>query len=115
MNSFADARVGSAAAEISRHGVINVGIRWVCVHGEQRRGAHHLSRLAVTALRDLHLEPRALHGMREVGRQPLDGRDALALDRPQRSDARAEGVAVNMHSTRAAKRHAAAELRAGQA
>ena len=66
MDGFADPRIGSAAAEISGHGVINIGIGWIWVDREERSRAHHLPWLAVTALRNLHLEPSSLHGMGAV-------------------------------------------------
>src|SRR6516225_7076037 len=63
VNGFADAGVGSAAAEIACHGVVYVFIRRVCVHREQRRSAHYLPRLAIAALRNLNPKPRSLHGV----------------------------------------------------
>ena len=53
---------------------------------EQRGRRHDLARLAVAALHDVGLGPRALHGVRAVRRQALDRRDLA------RSDASRPGV-----------------------
>src|SRR6185437_8181394 len=37
LDSLTDARVGSAATDVSRHRSIDIGIRWVGLGGEQRR------------------------------------------------------------------------------
>ena len=114
VNGFADTRIRSAAAEIAGHGIVDVGVRWVGIGGEQGGGAHHLSRLAITALRNLYLKPRLLHWMRAVGGQAFDGGDALACDCADGRHARPHCIAIDVDRTRAAKSHAAAELRACQ-
>lgn len=58
VNRFANADVGSTAAEIPVHGLIDVLIGGVRVLGEQRDGRHNLTGLAIAALRDIHFDPR---------------------------------------------------------
>ncbi len=66
MNGFADSLVGSAAADVSCHGVVDIAVRGFRVRSEQRSGIHHLSGLAVTTLRDIVFHPRFLKGMEVV-------------------------------------------------
>src|SRR5882724_5743472 len=83
---------------------------------EQCRCRHDLTRLAVAALHDLEVEPRLLYllaGRRLPDR--LDGGDFLAGGRGHRGNTRADRLAVELHGAGPAQRHAAAELRAGQA
>src|SRR3989441_5976761 len=49
MDGGPDPLVGAAAADV-RHGGVDVGVAGAAVLGEQRRGGHDLTRLAVTAL-----------------------------------------------------------------
>src|SRR5207245_10280031 len=58
MDGGADPLVGAAAADV-RHGGVDVGVAGAPVLGEQRRGGHDLTRLAVAALG---------HVLREIGR-----------------------------------------------
>src|ERR1700676_1632005 len=113
MDGFADALVGSAAADIAAHEVVDVGVGRFGLLREQRDGGHDLSGLAVTALRDVFLDPGLLHGMAPVGRQAFDGRHLFPGDARYRGDTRAGGFSVEVHGPRSAQRHAAAELRAG--
>ena len=76
MNGRADARIGAAAAQVSGHGFIDVGVAGCRVLLEQGCGAHDLARLAVAALGDLVLDPGRLHGVQGGGRaQTLDRGD----------------------------------------
>src|SRR5207237_338294 len=72
----ADAGVGTAAADVSRHRRVDVGVRRVRFRREQRGGGHDLARLAVAALHDLHVQPGLL-GPLAARRLAacLDGRD----------------------------------------
>src|SRR5713226_7238480 len=51
--------------------------------------------------------------MTDIGGETFDGGDFFPGDAGDRRDARACGFAIDVHRTRAAKRHAAAKLRAG--
>src|SRR5438445_8751090 len=72
----ADARIGAAAADVARHGLVDVGVGGRGPAREQRRRAHDLPRLAVAALRHVEGRPRRLdllaHGR---GADGLDGGD----------------------------------------
>ena len=106
----ADAEVGGAAADVPVHRVVDVGVGRVRVTLDERDRRHDLAGLAVPALRDVELLPRLLHGVRAVGAEPLDRRDAHAFERARAALAGADGRAVHVHRTRAALAHAAAEL-----
>ena len=84
---------------------------------KQRRRAHDLPGLAVTALRDVLFDPGLLHGRqrRALRRQTLDRRDLLA-DRGGRGHlAGLNGCAVQVHRAGAALADAATVFRADQA
>src|SRR5215469_13358671 len=115
VDGFPDARVSSAAAKIASHGIVDVSIGWIGIGSKQGSGAHHLSGLAITTLRNLYLEPCLLHGMRAVCRQAFDGRYARTSDCADRRYARTYSVAVDIGRAGAAKSHAATEFRTGQA
>src|ERR1700730_8331704 len=55
-----DARVGATAANIARHGTVDVGVGGMRVAGQQGGGRHDLAGLAIAALHDFRLEPRLL-------------------------------------------------------
>src|SRR4029077_8263089 len=67
VDGVAHADVGAAAATVAVHRGVDVLIGGLCVFGEQSGGGHHLAGLAVTALRNIDLRPRKLHGMRAIG------------------------------------------------
>ena len=81
---------------------------------KQRGGRHDLARLTVAALRHVRLDPRALDGMRAVGREPFDRRDSTPSRRSRRASRTSARLAVEVNGARAALRDAAAELRAGR-
>src|SRR5947199_1621669 len=106
-----DAQVGRAAAQVARHGGVDVRVGRLRVLGEERGGLHDLPRLAIAALGHLLGDPRDLQRVLALGVQPFDRRDLLASGLGERDLARAHGIAVQVHGARAALRHAAAELR----
>src|SRR5689334_12969832 len=63
VNRFANPLIGAAAADVSGHGGVDLRIGGFRGLGEQRRCGHDLSRLAVAALRYVHIDPSALHGV----------------------------------------------------
>src|SRR5262249_27863491 len=111
----ADALVGAAAADVRRHHRVDVLVGRLRLRAEQRRGAHDLAALAVAALGRVLLDPRLLERVQAARAEALDGGDGLRLDLAHGRDARAHGLAVDVHGARAAERHAAAVLRAGEA
>ena len=63
----ADAGVGAAAADVARHGVVDVAVGGMRVGGEERRRGHDLARLAVAALHHVEVEPGLLDLLRRRG------------------------------------------------
>src|SRR5207245_4232537 len=78
VNCLANPLVGSAAANVSAHKVINFGVSWTSFLGEQRGGRHDLPALAIATLRNIDFQPGLLHGMTAVDRQALDGGNFFA-------------------------------------
>src|SRR2546422_6822284 len=113
MDGGADPLVGAAAADV-RHGGVDVGVAGAPVLGEQRRGGHDLTRLAVAALGHVLGDPGSLHGVAPTWRQPFDRGHALPGGRRDGHHARSYGRAVEMHGAGPALRDATSELRAGE-
>src|SRR5258708_38364655 len=112
----ADARIGSAAADVARHGGVDVPIGGIGLGGQQRGRAHDLAHLAVAALRDVERGPRGLHLLTDGGRaQALDGRDLLARGQRDRRAAGTHGPAVDVTGAGAAEGQPATELGARHA
>src|SRR5262245_9020779 len=115
LDGVADADVSHATAKVPGHDGINVLIGRGRKVADQRHRLHDLARLAVTALRDLQVGPRLLHGMPALGIEPLDGGDLGAGDAGERRYARARRAAADMDRAGAAHPDATAELRSGEA
>jgi hypothetical protein len=75
VDSAAYSLVGYAAADVSAHRGIDVGIRRMRVLGQERSRCHNLARLAISALRNLLFNPGSLQ--RRII-QTLNGCDLLA-------------------------------------
>src|SRR5207248_9334452 len=72
------ARIGPAAADVSGHCSVDVGVAWLRVGGKQSRRGHDLAGLAIAALRHLQLDPRLLDLLAgSCGANGLDRRNAL--------------------------------------
>ena len=110
----AHALVGPAATDVGELGV-DVGVARIGIARDERRRRHDLPGLAIAALRHVLGDPRLLHRMLAVGRQPLDGRDASAVDTRDRHRAGPHRLAVDVDRAGAALRDAAAVLRSGEA
>src|SRR5688572_2382280 len=110
LDRFADAHVGTAAAQVAGHRGRNLRVRRTRSRCQQRRCRHDLAGLAVAALRHVDLLPRALQGMRAVRRQAFDGHHG-ARGCLHRRGAGAHRAAVEVHRAGAALCDAAAELR----
>src|ERR1700730_8375262 len=116
LDCFTDAQIGPAAADVARHGGIDVGVGRMRVACQQRRSGHDLARLAVAALHHLPVEPGLLDFPAHRGRADrLDCLDFGGANTVDRSDTGTSGDAVNVYSASAAERLAAAELRARHA
>jgi hypothetical protein len=113
MDRLADARIGAAPTEVPGHGGIDVRVARSRLGCEQRGRRHDLSRLTVAALRNVELDPGALHGVAAIGGQPLDGSHSLAGERAERQHAGAHCGPVDVHRAGAAQCHTTAVLRSG--
>jgi hypothetical protein len=102
MDGGTDANVGGAATDVAVHGKIDIAIRWFWIEAEQRRGAHDLAGLTVTALRNIQGYPRLLHGGALFAVQALDRRDFAGTDRRDGKRARAHRLAIDVDRARAA-------------
>src|SRR5579864_7983310 len=96
MNRGSNRVVSSAAADVAVHCFVNIGVRGPRGFLEQRRGGHDLSGLAVTALRNVLLNPGLLDRMAGVRRQTFDGYHSLSRDRRNWRHTRADCLAVDV-------------------
>src|SRR5919198_3343395 len=110
----ANADVGGTAADIAVHGEIDVAVARLRRLAQQGDCAHHLSGLAVAALRDIAADPGALHSFGLAPAETFNGCHLSGTDRGDRQRARAQRPAVKKHRARTTLRNAAAEFGAGQ-
>jgi len=110
MNRAANVLIRAAAADVPSHRLIDIGIGRLRIFRQQRRSLHHLSRLAISTLRNIQFDPGGLHRMAAVGRETLDRGHALVFHTRDLSLARPHRVAVEKHRARAAQARAAAEF-----
>src|SRR5258708_3941953 len=110
MDRGANSHVGSAAAHVARHRMVDVGIRWTADLREQRSRRHDLSRLAIAALWDVETNPRGLHRIGHLALKPFDRDDLRAFDGGDRRHARAARHAIDVHRAGTALGDAASVL-----
>ena len=113
MDRFANTLIGSAAADVALHGLVDVFVAGLGFFGEQRGGLHDLATLAVAALGDIAFAPGFLNGVIALGVEAFDRGDFLAYDGGHGSDATALGFAVDVDGACAAESCAASEFGAG--
>src|SRR5277367_1182489 len=107
----ADAHVGAAAANVSGHRRIDVGVVRVGRFREQGGRGHDLPGLAVTALHHFEAEPRLLDSASRLRRaDALNGCHLAVADRANRQQTGAHRLPVDVHRTGAALRDPAAEF-----
>src|SRR5262249_29799910 len=114
MDRLAHARVAAAAAHLAIDDLVDVGVGRLRLLLEERAGRADHPRLAVAALRDVLLDPGALAAVRAVGREALDGDEALAGRIGERDLARAHRPPVLEDGAGPADADAAAVLGAGE-
>src|SRR5437879_6758057 len=73
LDSLADSHISTAAADVPRHGGVDVAVGRVGFGGEQRRRGHDLAGLAIAALRHLERDPGLLDLL--AGRSSTDALD----------------------------------------
>src|SRR6267143_1028545 len=114
LDSLADSHISATAADVPRHGGVDIAVGRVGLGGEQRRCGHDLAGLAIAALRHLELDPGLLDLLAGGGGTDSFNRsDALAGRGRDRRDARAHRLAIEVDRARAAQAEAATEFRAG--
>src|SRR6266702_4601388 len=108
-------RVGAAAADVARHGVLDVfvaGADWLLEQGD---GAHDLATGAVAALVAVMLNKSSLHGMQIAGlTEAFDGGDLVTLVHQSKGETAVDAPSIHMHGTRAALAMIAALFCAGK-
>ena len=111
-DALADAHVGCAAAEIPRHGAVDVIVVGLGVVFEERGRRHNLPCLAVSALGDVEFTPRLLEGMKvfRVGGETLNRGNFHSTNGGDWCHAGARGDAIEMDRTSPALAHAATVL-----
>src|SRR6266545_1885625 len=109
-----DALIGAAAAEIARHGLIDLVVCRIRMPGEQGGRRHELPALAVAALRDLLRDPRPLQPVAAVPGETLDRSNPLRADGGDRNLAGADGGTGKVNGARPALTDATAEFGAGE-
>src|SRR5215472_12341291 len=78
MDRAPDSLVGTTAADVAAHCLVDIRVGGVEVLAKQRCRAHDLTGLAIPALRNLFHNPGQLQGMSAVGRESLNRRHALS-------------------------------------
>src|SRR5512141_903530 len=72
VNGATNPLIGTAAAEILRHHLVDIRVAGFRLLAQQVRGPHDLARLAVAALRHLFGDPGLLYRMAAIARETLD-------------------------------------------
>ena len=116
MDCLADARIGSAAADIG-HRFVNLCVAWFARFLNERHGRHNLPRLAISALGNLRIDPSLLDRVeRAVGaRDALNRGDGFARDVANRNAAGPRYLSVDVDAARAARLNTASKFGARQA
>ncbi len=112
---LSDPVIGTAAAKVSAHSRVDIGVRRAGVGFEQCRRRHDLPRLAVTALWHLFLYPGFLDNVHLALPDALDRGDLIIFpDTGNRCLARARRLTVQVDRASAAERHSTPEFGALQ-
>src|SRR5262249_56766841 len=116
LDRLADADIGAAAADISCHRRVDVGVVGMRRIRKQRSRRHDLTGLAIAALDDFQIQPGLLdRGSRARSADALDRCNAAIADGADRQQTGAQRFALYVYSAGAALRDAAAEFGAGHA
>ena len=111
-----DVVVPGAAAEVALEPDADLLLRRVRILGEQRDARHHEPGRAVAALEAVQLVERLLHRMQLAAPgEALDGRHLAPVGLHGEHGAGLDGLAVEQHGARAARRGVAADVRSLQA
>src|ERR1700745_126357 len=110
LDGAADADVGHTPTQVACHHRIDVLVSWIWIILEQGSRLHDLAGLAVTALRNLQIDPCGLQRMAPIGIESFDGRDFGAGDCAHRGDARPGRATFDMDGAGAAHPDATTKL-----
>src|SRR5215471_3031771 len=108
MDRSANARIGSAAAQIAGHHLIDVLVRWLGNQLKKRNGLHDLAGLAIAALRYLVFDPGLQNRVLGSILQSFDRDDRLAGEVADMRLAGTDSRAVYLDGAGAALRYPAA-------
>jgi len=114
MDRAANTRIGAAAAQIPGHRVIDVLVGRVGCFREERRRAHDLANLAVTALGNVFGDPGALERMGTFGRETFNGRHGPNAHGVNGDRAGSYRLPIKMHRAGTAEPGPAAVLGSGE-
>ena len=114
MNGFANSRIRSAAADgIGHHGIDQLICR-LGILAQERARRHDHSRLAISALRHVFFDPRALTGMARIWRQALNCHKTSRRSFRRGNLASAQRLSVFKDGAGTANADAATKLRSRQ-
>src|SRR5271169_886987 len=114
LDRVANAHIGAAAADVTRHRRVDIGIVRMGNVREQGSCRHDLARLAIAALDNFQIEPGFLHlGSRRCCTDTFNCGDGLVAHGADWKQTRAHRRAVDMHRACATLRYPAAEFCAG--
>jgi hypothetical protein len=97
-------------AKTYRHDRVDILVSRIGVVFQQCGGLHNLSRLAITALRSLQLDPGSLQRMFPFWVEPFDSRHVSSGDRADRGDTGSSGAPFHMHGAGPTHANPAAEF-----
>jgi len=109
-----NAQVGAAAAQVSRHRLVNLSIGRLGLFGQKGRSLHELAGLAVATLGHFKLDPSLLKRVQPPLAQMLYGGDASADDITHRNAAGSDCGAIKMDGATPAQPGAATETGSGE-
>ena len=111
MNRLADTAVCPATTNVSTHSFVDLRILRRAFAAEQGRGAHHLTTLAISALRNAHLDPGLLHLFAHgILGDRFDRRDLSSFSSADRGYAGSDRLPIHMHRAGSAQTHATAKF-----
>src|SRR5215471_9028662 len=105
-----DALIRSTAADVPRHGLVNLLVRWLFIGLQECSSLHDLADLAVPALRHIDLHPRFLKGMQTVLVKTFDRGNFLRRRVAHTGYARSRRLSVDVNRTGATKPDATAKF-----
>src|SRR5690625_1893357 len=104
MDCRADTVVGAASAQIARHCPVDILVAWLRCGSQQRRCRHQLTRLAISTLRNIMINPGLLQCAQGAfgGSETLNGGDLHVSGSADRCHTRPCSVTVEVYGTSAA-------------